>query len=75
MSIAVNPENQPLYLHYLHYLHCSSATRVAAVWMASQVQRNGATLSATSATGSGIAGRPEDALQLARALLPGERGR
>lgn len=69
MSIAAEPANQPV------YLHCSSATRVAAVWMASRVERDGESLDAVAAVGSDIAARPADAARLARALLDSESSR
>lgn len=67
-SIAANPTNHPV------YLHCSSATRVAAVWMASQVRSSGRSLAEVSTVGSDIAERPADAMRLARLLLDVDSG-
>ncbi len=63
MSVLADPANQPV------YVHCGSATRAAALWMIGRVTRDGLTPEQAAAEAAQIAGRPEAAIEFARAYL------
>jgi uncharacterized protein (TIGR01244 family) len=63
LAVVSDTENHPI------YIHCSSATRVAALWMTMRVEGDNWSVVAASEEAMFIAGRPDRAVELGTSLI------
>ena len=63
LVVVSDTQNHPV------YIHCSSATRVAALWMTMRVEADGWAVVAASEEAMFIAGRPDRAVELGNSLI------